>query len=68
MESDLRARRVYDALVLGVGAVGLVVGITAKNWWGTSGAWALLLLWMLCAAGVLYSTLRRDRVRHEDVR
>lgn len=67
MKPDLWTGRVYYALVLGVGAFGLVVGITAKNWWGTPGGWALLLLWALCATGVFYIALRRDRIRHEEV-
>jgi hypothetical protein len=68
MESDLWARRVYYALVLGVGAFGLVVGIAAKKWWGTPGGWVLLVLWVLCAAGVLYLALRRDQIQREGAR
>ena len=68
MQSDVWARRIYCALVLGVGALGLVVGITAKNRWGTPGGWVLLVLWVLCAAGALYRAVRRDRIRHEKAR
>jgi hypothetical protein len=68
MNSDPWVRRVYYALVLGVGASGLIVGIAAKNWWGTPGSWALLVVWVLGAAGALHWALRRDRIRREEVR